>query len=391
MIDPARSRTYQYVAGGGAVFLLLLGLGSVWGTGLLRVYPDGSGMYVYQSSDAPAFFCLIAAVVTAAVPLMALRAPRTAFAVGLLLPVWLVWAFSVWSFTSFAGLLVVAVLTMPRSRQEGVAMGVVSMLFPLTLLAKVTMTMPDRNQIYLHFGGAGTGGRLVVIGLYGVLVALVLVAAEMLRRYVASHAEVAEQAATLSERSRLARDLHDVVAHHVSLIAVRAETAPYTVPSLQPEARVALADIADHSRQALDELRGVLGVLRRGEEADGLAPQPSGADVAQLVARAAEVGPVDLDGAEALAALDATRGYVAYRVVQEALTNARRHAPGSAVAITARLDGELLLRVTNRADGVDAVVPGRGLTGMRERVAALGGTLVVEPRGGDVVVEVRLP
>ena len=146
---------------------------------------------------------------------------------------------------------------------------------------------------------------------------------------------VENEAAVLDERSRLARDLHDVVAHHVSLIAVRAETAPYTYPDLSTDARLILSEIATDSRTALDELRGVLGILRRSDDAGRRTPQPSAIDIGGLVLKAQSTTDVVSASLQGLETVQPTPGYVAYRVVQEALTNARRHAPGAPVDVTA--------------------------------------------------------
>jgi signal transduction histidine kinase len=211
----------------------------------------------------------------------------------------------------------------------------------------------------------------------------------------------AEQAAVVSERARLARDLHDVVAHHVSLIAVRAETAPYTVPDLQPEARAVLAEVAADARLALDELRGVLGILGRAEADLELAPQPSLADVAGLVERAGSAGQqveLQLDRTRDEGPVPPATGYAAYRVVQEALTNARKHAPGSPVRVAVRRDGAVLrVTVTNPVPAGErpGAAGGHGLVGMRERVVALGGELTAGPAtasgDADYVVTATFP
>jgi signal transduction histidine kinase len=230
--------------------------------------------------------------------------------------------------------------------------------------------------------------------------------------------EVTRDAATLGERSRLARDLHDVVAHHVSLIAVRAETAPYTYPELSADARLVLAEIADDSRRALDELRSVLGVLRRSDGTTQRNPLPTASTISSLVLEgqsATDVVSASLEGLDGVlatpgyvayrvvqealtvdgdpAGVPATTGLAVYRVVQEALTNARRHAPGVPVDVIAHGDGAGGIRVlvSNRVAGTDEVEPGGGLTGMAERVSAVGGELETGIRGGEFVVEARLP
>lgn len=208
------------------------------------------------------------------------------------------------------------------------------------------------------------------------------------------------------ERARLARDLHDVIAHHVSLIAVRAESAPYQHPDMAPEATTVLAEIADDARRALDELRGVLQVLRRAEVADGdegapgsRAPQPGLQDVADLVERARTAGDdVSVSGLDERWVVDPVAGHVAYRVVQEGLTNARRHARGGAVLVRLGLDGDdLLVELSNSAGRGDVPTAGStdhgiGIPAMVERVDALGGALDAGPTvDGGFRVAARLP
>ncbi|WP_421735333.1 sensor histidine kinase [Cellulomonas sp.] len=191
------------------------------------------------------------------------------------------------------------------------------------------------------------------------------------------------------ERARLARDLHDVVAHHVSLVAVRAESAPFIHPDLNDDARQVLAAIATDAREALTELRQVLVVLQRTSDEGERTPQPTACDVDDLVASAVAAGqPVTLDG-EWRDVPPAT-GYVLYRAVQEGLTNARRHAPG----VTARLsrsqsDGAVGFRMANPAERV--AEPGRGLIGMRERVEALGGTMTAVMDDEEFVLQIQVP
>lgn len=211
------------------------------------------------------------------------------------------------------------------------------------------------------------------------------------------------------ERARMARDLHDVVAHHVSLIAVRAESAPFQYPDLDDDARGVLADVAADARAALGELREALAVLQRTEQSSsdehegehdepdeaaraGRRPQPTAQDVGALVEEARGAGQEVRVSGEWADVPDGA-GYVLYRATQEALTNARRHAPGSAVDVERmQCPGQVGVRVSNASSGgVRAVRRGRGLLGMQERVDALGGTLLVGPTADAFVVEVRLP
>ncbi|WP_182525564.1 sensor histidine kinase [Nocardioides dongkuii] len=302
-----------------------------------------------------------------------------------------------WPIHVFVSLLVCAMVTAWRSRRAAWGLGIAALL-PVASYAFLgtTIVLPYQTSV------TAIGDRLLQLGAYAGVVALALGLALWLRRSAltarrtagleARAAEVEQQSAVVEERARLARDLHDVVAHHVSLIAVRAETAPYTVPDLSAAGRTLVAEIAEDSRRALEELRGVLGILRRSVEDPERVPQPTAADIATLVKRARTAGesvawePADLSGVSPPA------GYVAFRVVQEALTNARRHAPGEPVRVETVPDatGGVVVRVGNATtDPGDA--EGRGLTGMRERVEALGGVLAVRRDGGELAVEATVP
>jgi signal transduction histidine kinase len=198
--------------------------------------------------------------------------------------------------------------------------------------------------------------------------------------------------AVLEERARIAREMHDVVAHHMSMIAVRAETAPYRVPDLPDSARAELATIAGAARSALTDMRRLLGALRSENGEAPTAPQPGLDDLGDLVATAKAAGvdvTLTLDG---LAAVPETVGLAAYRIVQEALANAARHAPGSPVTVDGRGHPDRLeLTVRNRRTGPTTSSDGHGLIGMRERAALLGGSLTAEPDRSDFVVRATLP
>ncbi|BCY06795.1 sensor histidine kinase [Actinoplanes sp. L3-i22] len=201
--------------------------------------------------------------------------------------------------------------------------------------------------------------------------------------------------AVLEERTRIAREMHDVVAHHMSMIAVQAETAPYRLAGLPAEARDELATIAAAAREALTDMRRLLGVLRAEDQAVERAPQPGYEQIAELVATVRRAGlPVTGDLPE-LGGIDGTAGLTAYRIVQEALANAGRHAPGGPVSLTARADDdrlELSIRNELTSPPDPAHKPGHGLIGMRERVALLGGDLTAGPDGaGGYQVLARIP
>jgi signal transduction histidine kinase len=204
--------------------------------------------------------------------------------------------------------------------------------------------------------------------------------------------------AVLEERARIARELHDVVAHHMSLIAVRAETAPYRLADLPESARAEFGALSEVAREALAEMRRLLGVLRHDQPA-ALAPQPQLADLPALIDAARQAGvPVELSAPFALGRVPAGVGVCAYRIVQESLSNASQHSPGAAVTVSVGQEaGAVLLRVANGPGGPagppgDEHGPGHGLTGMRERVALLGGSLAAGPApDGGFVVSAVLP
>jgi signal transduction histidine kinase len=214
--------------------------------------------------------------------------------------------------------------------------------------------------------------------------------------------ELHEEQARVAERTRIAREMHDVLAHRISLLALHAgglEVRPDLPPQQVQETAALLRATA---RQALEELRGVIGVLREdaGPQPVMVAPQPMLSDLGRLVEEARAAG-TDIDftmEVERSHEVPDALGRDAYRIVQEALTNVRKHAPGATVKL--RVSGApghgLRVAVRNREPAPAAAAPtlpgaGAGLLGLRERVALAGGTLDVGPDGaGDFVVEARL-
>jgi signal transduction histidine kinase len=202
--------------------------------------------------------------------------------------------------------------------------------------------------------------------------------------------------AVMEERARIARDLHDIVAHHVSAIAVQAETARLTVEGLPDEGRTHLEAIGRTARDALAEMRRLLGVLR--EDADGGAerdPQPGLARLHELVDTARAAGsPVRLTLQGEAVPLPPGIDLCAYRILQEALTNARRHAPGADVDVEVDYRADALrLRVRDHGPGPpEPNADGNGLLGMRERAIMVGGRLSTgAAEGGGFAVEAELP
>jgi signal transduction histidine kinase len=335
-------------------------------------------------------------------PLVALRwlFPAIALVLAGLLPT-LVGSAHAWPLTIFAGMVGVAMCAVWRSpRLAWVAAGA-AVAAPVFLRLGSTLVMPDGAEVRLDY----EPGRswLITVGMYAVGVAIAVGAAQWLRlsasraldesALAADRQAVQDEAAVVAERARLARDLHDVVAHHVSLIAVRAETALYTHAHLSPEARDVLGDIAGDARQALEELRSVLGILGRSDSGTDRAPQPSLTDIPALVDRARTAGTDVTMTGDPTTPVSANAGYVGYRVVQEALTNARRHASGRPVTVSIAVDATTLsLRIVNEvADTGSSSSAGTGLAGMRERVVALGGQFSAGRDGSSFEIAVTLP
>ncbi|MGC4938083.1 sensor histidine kinase [Kribbella sp. DT2] len=205
-----------------------------------------------------------------------------------------------------------------------------------------------------------------------------------------TEAERAERA-LWQERARIARELHDVVAHHLSVVVVRADSAPHRLQALPEEVQVEFAGIAEEARSSLTEMRRVLRLLRA--EPGELEPQPGLEDLPGLVERARQAGAsIELDATTA--EVDPAVGLTAYRVVQEGISNAVRHAPGALISVTVRRQAtELTVTVSNgRGAGTEKSGSGQGLLGMRERVSLVDGTVRAEstPDGG-FVVEAVLP
>jgi signal transduction histidine kinase len=270
--------------------------------------------------------------------------------------------------------------------------------------------VPGTLNIRTLFGGQTVGAPWFLAGVIAVFwLAGVFVRARRQAATLAEHnkalARQAEQAVA-AERARIARELHDIVAHHLSVVVLQAAGAR---ASGQP-ADGALAKIEHSGRQALAEMRRLLGMLREPDEEPDLTPQPGLGELPALAESVRAAGlpvrlVIDGDGAALPAAVDVS----AYRIVQEALTNVLKHAGSAHADVTiSYVEDAVTIEVTDDGEGGRAVlgVPvmagagppgtadadGRGLTGMRERVALFGGDLRAGPRpGGGFAVRVRLP
>lgn len=307
---------------------------------------------------------------------------------------------------SFAGLAVLSLSPWPAGIEytEGGAFAALMCVYTVTVRCSRDVTL---GVATLSFAGvwikdpeSAPGASMLL------LVPLAVGYAVRVRR--TSRRELAEQErrhqdaeAVLMERQRIAREMHDVVAHHMSMIAIQAEAAPYKVEALPDETRRDLAEIRSTALDALTEMRRILGVLRAEDGAE-TAPQPGLDRLDELVSNARAAGlrvETRLDGD--LDRLPPGVALTAYRILQEALSNVMRHAPGSRVTVeVSRDDAIVWLSVVNgppgaaggpRPGGREPVSPlpggGHGLVGMRERAAALGGALTAgpTPEGGFAV------
>jgi signal transduction histidine kinase len=218
-----------------------------------------------------------------------------------------------------------------------------------------------------------------------------------LAEQVALTAQERARRTVLEERARIARELHDVVAHHMSVISIQADAAPYRVHDPPPELVEAFAAIRRNALEGLTELRRLLGLLRTADDAVPDAPQPTLGQLDALLAGVRTAGlPVTADISGTARPLPPGVELAAFRIVQEALSNALRHAPGSTAHIEISYeDTAVRLSVHNTAPAHPAKPTpgtGHGVLGMRERAAMLGGDLTAGPApAGGYHVTALLP
>ncbi|MER5935041.1 sensor histidine kinase [Streptomyces sp. NPDC002054] len=287
-------------------------------------------------------------------------------------------------------ILLLALRVPPRITTEAVTLVVI-----LTWLAEGLVDPPGSDEALMSavllFGFAGVLGYA--------LRAVRLARGKLAEQETLTEAERAQRA-LLEERSRIARELHDVVAHHMSVISIQAQVAPHLVENPSEELKENLAGIRENALEALTELRRVLGVLRSEDPEDPANPhhpQPTLSDLDGLVENVRGAGlEVRTEIAGIRRPLTPGVELTAYRIVQEALSNCLRHAPGSRVEVgIAYGPRELHLCVANSAPTRPAQPSpgaGHGLLGMRERAGMLGGELVAGPRpGGGYEVAAVLP
>ena len=269
----------------------------------------------------------------------------------------------------------------------------------LVLTAPVVALLSQRGELglaFTHDDGSQSAValsflQLVAFWLAGVFVYARRRAVSLAERSAALQRQAEEAAA--AERTRIARELHDIVAHHLSVIVLQAAGAR---ASGKP-AGASLEKIENSARQALAETRRLLGVLRDPDEGAGLAPQPGIGDLARLAASVRAAGlPVNLVVEGDLAGVPAAMDVSVYRIVQEALTNVLRHAGRCRADVTIGCAADTVtIEVADNGLGEPGPLPpvdGHGLAGMRERAAVFGGELAAGPRpGGGFAVRARLP
>ncbi|WP_149085458.1 MULTISPECIES: sensor histidine kinase [Microbacterium] len=362
---------------------------------------------VLSGTPLPLSFLLGAAVCGA--PLLAPSRPRAAivvFAVGAALLPLLVepvravlspWPWSVPALLAFA--LFVGVMSFVHGARLGVLALVIGALSPLT----APLLRPDMVSTPASSGSATadlivTTSVATAMFLIAILVAgRIRVSAELTREKEHSALEESRRA-LVEERTRIARELHDVVAHSMSVIQVQASTARYRIVDLDDAAAAEFDDIAATARSSLTEMRRMLGVLRTEDQQAELAPQQGLDDVPALVdtvrRAGVEVG-LALEGLETAAAAGPGVQIAAFRIVQEALSNAVRHAPGARVSVRLHAGPEgLRISVRNAAPPhpSESHPGGYGLRGMRERAELLGGSLTAGPTvDGGWEVDALLP
>ncbi|MEU9319151.1 histidine kinase [Streptomyces sp. NPDC048295] len=321
------------------------------------------------------------AVFPAVSVLMTLVRPVGAFWMSLLLtPVTAVVGHGGWPWgpSSFFAHLVVLVVVAARTgpRTAGWMWG-------LTVLLGTVM----ENAVWRP--GTTTVGMAVVSALALLVVAMVQIRQDAEREVTVQRTVTAverDRRTLLEERTTIARELHDVVAHHMSVVAIQAEAAPYRVENPPPELEQAFVTIRENAVAALTELRRVLGVVRAEDYQAPDAPQPTLAQLDGLLANVREAG-LETEKTVTGAVRELPQGVElsAYRIIQEALSNTLRHAPGA----TAKVEigyvlGGLGLRIVN-GPPTGPVKPspgaGHGITGMRERVAMLDGDMTAEATG----------
>ncbi|WP_232534988.1 sensor histidine kinase [Nocardia terpenica] len=312
-----------------------------------------------------------------------------------------------WAISAGSALLIA--LAIPHQPGHHMAFQVVHILALFALLFAVSVRAPMQIVVIawastsVLFGttmsnnGNPWGWPIGMTGLviFGLLVRWLVLSRKALVEQAEENELERARRAILEEKARIARDLHDVVAHHMSMVVVQAQTAPYRVTDVSPAARAEFESIGASAREALNEIRSMLGVLRSDGQLPEHAPQPAAVDLLTLLDGARRAGmPVEWTVDGALQAIPDTVGLALYRIVQESLSNASRHAAGAAVRVSVAVGASAVeVAVGNGPGGTTTPgAPGTGIAGMRARAEAMGGELTAGPRpDGGFEVRATLP
>ncbi|MEV0830771.1 sensor histidine kinase [Nonomuraea rubra] len=393
MMTPARRTLWRPVAEAGAAVALTLFIGYA------LVDPPGPSSWLPTWAAWP-----VAAVMSLPVAFRR-RWPQAMFAVAataatLATAAGAVAAGAIWvTFIPAALTLYLVASTLPLGRSAAYLAGCLcgAEAAALAFYTHVLPTLPpalERTELPPYLPVEGSTIAIFMSAAWGIGV--------MVRRQrflVARLARHRAEAAVADERRRIARELHDIIGHSMSVIAVKATVANHVADLHPQEVRAAMAVIEQTSQSTLTEIRRVLGLLRSdGDPHDSLSPVPGLADLSGLVDQAASAGVEVELSVPADAALPSAVALSAYRIVQEALTNVVKHAAPTRCSVTVRLDdGHAVIEVLDsgprtQREARPAFVGGHGLIGMRERAVMFGGTLTAGPHAdGGFHVVARLP
>jgi signal transduction histidine kinase len=353
----------------------------------------GTTTFVVWTLTANGYYAALLVLLQVSAPLLGGRRPLTAFRITLVATVaalvvvrpipYSVGLVHSWPLDAylipFVPVLVTAVARSQGKNAVGLAMA------PLLLLVGGSIWVGERFGLSVMTGP-------IISAVFAVVIGFVLGDSRRTKR---ESDEEREQRIVLLERQRIARELHDVIGHHLSMIAVRTDSAPYRLSGLSDSARDEFAELGAAARQALDEARSLIGVLRDDNSEVEHVPQPTIDEIPLLVEQSRTSGAtVRLTATGSTSGVPAMVGLAAYRIVQESLSNALRHSPGAPVEIQmTAAPSEIELSVSNgpgshRPSSGD----GTGLAGIRERVALVGGSCTAGPSpDGGFRVWARLP
>ncbi|MGW0861194.1 sensor histidine kinase [Streptomyces sp. NPDC002611] len=337
-------------------------------------------------------FCAVPVLLTMVRPVAAFWASMiSTLVVALVGSHWGEWP---WAAGSFACHLIVLTVVAMRTRPR-----TAGWMWALTALYAV---IADSGIGPTSMYGSNSGAMLIISALILLCVTVRHIRRDAVQEVTAQQTVTAHERSRrtlLEERTTIARELHDVVAHHMSVVAIQAEAAPYRVENPPPELEKAFATIRENAVAALTELRRVLGVVRAEDYEAPDAPQPTLAELDGLLANVRDAG-LSVDKAVTGAVRELPQGVElsAYRIVQEALSNTLRHAPGAAARVEiGYVLGGLGLRIVNGPLPNPSLIKpspgaGHGVTGMRERVSMLNGEMTAGPvDDGGYEVTVFLP